>query len=464
MLVKEAHRALYVSDLGEHEHGLGLRLNMPLANAKAIAPDIAHYLHDDEYFKKILVSFAYAAMRFSPKVAIGDDYGLLLNISGCAHLFGGEQKMLMAIDAFFARAGFHTKKAIAESPLLAKALAYFSSEKIVDGNIKAHIKPLPIDALFIDSKTRDTLNDLGIVSLGALLKMPKKMLLTRFGIGLLQRLDQLSGDIHVPLAYLEEKPKFSFGEHFTSPIRSHEHFMQAALVLINKALEKLEEHHFSLSSMTIFLSDTFKKITKLTIEPSRSSNRREQWLELLFLKTQNMRFNDGLNSLKLVLTKFERSTFSQTDFSKKNDDRSVNLCHITDKLKSRLGEHAIFHLRLTAKHIPEHAVKRDFSLKMNNDIDGHVNLPPRPLRLLKKPIPVSVIALLPDNPPAKILWQKRAINVLHASGPERIEHEWWADSIEPYRDYFYIEDERGKRLWVYSSGEPKQWFIHGVFG
>lgn len=432
---------------------------MPLANAQAIVPELIHHLHDDDHFTQVLRTLALEAMRFSPHVACDEDYGLLLNITGCAHLFSGEENMLQAITIFFARIGFHTVTAFAQNPLLAKAMAHFKGEFIANNDIKTHLSSLPIDALFIDSTTMAMLHDLGIEHLDALLKIPKKMLAQRFGLKLLQRLDQISGSIQLPPSYLEERPDFIVKEHFTSPIRTHEHFMQAVELLLIKALEKLNDYHFSLRLATIYIKDTFKKVSHLTLESSRATNQHKFWLELLFLKTQNTYFNDGIDSLKIELSKFERSATIQSDFL--NPSSTHGLSEVTDKLKSRLGTHAIFQLRLTEKHMPEDAVVRNNLISRESST---ISFPKRPLRLLKKPIPVSAIALLPDNPPAKIMWGAHTFTVLHAQGPERIEHEWWHKDYEPYRDYFYIENEHGKRLWIYSSKEPKQWFIHGVFG
>jgi len=462
VLVKEAHRALYVSDLSHHEYNLGLRLNMPLAHAKAIAPDLIHVLHDDEYFRQEFLRLSLSAMVFSPHVAVDDNYGLVVNITGCANLFGGEPNMLSAIKDHFLQLGFYIQPAIAPNPLLAKALAYCQSETIVDGPSKNYLENLPTKALFIDETITRGLYDLGIVTIGALARLPKKMLAKRFGINLINKLDQLNGSIHLPLTYLPEKPQFVLSEHFTSPIRSHEYFIQAVNQLIEQALGQLNRHYLTLSSMVILLEDSGKKIRSLSIASSQPNNELKHWCELVFLQTQDLRFKDGIDSMQLQLTNFERIKPQQNSFSKKKE--SINqLSFVADKLKSRLGSKAVFHLRKTEKYLPEHGVVKDFLLTRNIEQQPQQKLPHRPIMLLKKPIPVTVIALLPDNPPAKIMWHKQVFNVLHANGPERIESPWWDHSHEPSRDYYYIEDDRGKRLWIYSYGQPKSWFIHGIF-
>jgi protein ImuB len=96
--------------------------------------------------------------------------------------------------------------------------------------------------------------------------------------------------------------------------------------------------------------------------------------------------------------------------------------------------------------------------------------PRRPLRLFAKPEPVDVMAEVPDGPPARFRWRRALHQVAHAEGPERIAMEWWrSDRGEPTRDYFRIEDEKGRRFWLYRDGlydretENPRWFMHGVF-
>src|SRR5579871_3832448 len=105
-----------------------------------------------------LLRLGLAALHFSPQVAIDDGFGLIINISGCAHLFGGEKTMLKAIENSFSKLSFSIQKAIAPNPLLAKALAYFANGTIVNNSCKTYIEHLPIEALFIDSAITDELD------------------------------------------------------------------------------------------------------------------------------------------------------------------------------------------------------------------------------------------------------------------------------------------------------------------
>lgn len=97
--------------------------------------------------------------------------------------------------------------------------------------------------------------------------------------------------------------------------------------------------------------------------------------------------------------------------------------------------------------------------------------PLRPLRLFDPPQPIEALAATPDEPPASFKWRRVWRKVARAEGPERIAPEWWRgeDARAPTRDYYRIEDEEGRRYWVFREGlyedrnDHPRWRLHGVF-
>jgi len=98
--------------------------------------------------------------------------------------------------------------------------------------------------------------------------------------------------------------------------------------------------------------------------------------------------------------------------------------------------------------------------------------PPRPIRLFEPPEPVEAFWLLPDDPPFRFMWRRRRHRVMRADGPERIADEWWqpegSSEVDAIRDYYRVEDEEGRRFWLFRAGlhgqdRPPRWFVHGVF-
>ena len=98
----------------------------------------------------------------------------------------------------------------------------------------------------------------------------------------------------------------------------------------------------------------------------------------------------------------------------------------------------------------------------------------RPLHLFDPPQPIEVTALVPDGPPRHFRWRRKSHVIKRFEGPERVASEWWkrkdgaVDRAGLTRDYYRIEDARGRRFWVFRHGlfeekaSPK-WYLHGLF-
>jgi protein ImuB len=87
----------------------------------------------------------------------------------------------------------------------------------------------------------------------------------------------------------------------------------------------------------------------------------------------------------------------------------------------------------------------------------------RPSLLLERPEPVEVIAMTPDGPPSWFRWRGLGQCVTVSAGPERLAMEWWRWSSPATRDYFKIQDEHGRWLWIYRTLESGRWFVHGLW-
>lgn len=97
--------------------------------------------------------------------------------------------------------------------------------------------------------------------------------------------------------------------------------------------------------------------------------------------------------------------------------------------------------------------------------------PTRPVRLFDSPEPIEITAVeVPDGPPAQFRWRRVLHRVMLAEGPERIAPEWWTEYFDmPVRDYYRVEDDAGRRFWIFREGlmerndVPVRWFLHGLF-
>ena len=67
-------------------------------------------------------------------------------------------------------------------------------------------------------------------------------------------------------------------------------------------------------------------------------------------------------------------------------------------------------------------------------------------------------------------WRGDQHRVAYAEGPERLAYPWWRhpEGEGPTRDYYRVEDEEGRRFWLFRHGLYEErgnpdWYIHGLF-
>ena len=144
---------------------------------------------------------------------------------------------------------------------------------------------------------------------------------------------------------------------------------------------------------------------------------------------------------------------------------SDDLAALVDRLAARLGNKAVSRPLLAESHWPERAVR--FVPPLDRTVGANHRGAPRPVRFLRQPEPVEAVAPVPDDPPLMFRWRRIMHRVRRADGPERIAGEWWRGAAE-LRDYYRVEDQEGRRFWLYRAGlyradAPARWFLHGVF-
>lgn len=156
----------------------------------------------------------------------------------------------------------------------------------------------------------------------------------------------------------------------------------------------------------------------------------------------------------------------------KQDGGSADLTLFADRIRARLGSNAVMAAQLVESHLPERAVAAMPFVAEYQTPAPVMQAVERPVRLLPHPEPVDVaMAEVPDGPPQQFRWRRVLYRVARAEGPERIASEWWrgGDHELPTRDYFRIEDDEGRRFWIYRLGlygqsqEMPRWYLHGLF-
>ncbi|MNQ86657.1 hypothetical protein D3C85_1018560 [compost metagenome] len=167
------------------------------------------------------------------------------------------------------------------------------------------------------------------------------------------------------------------------------------------------------------------------------------------------------------ITKVEELPKQQETFWQVQNQTDLGeIAELLDRISIKAGKNAIRRYLPQEHHWPENSIKAVTDLKEQPETDWPTHKP-RPTVLLNQPEPIQVSAPIPDYPPMTFTYKNEIHRIAKADGPERIEQEWWL-SEGKHRDYYYVEDEKGQRYWLFRSGHydskvTAQWFIHGFF-
>jgi len=452
---------------------LGLHPGMPLTQARALVPGLDIRPAEPESDRALLMRLAlFAARRWTPFVAIDQPDGLWLDISGCAHLFGGERRLCERILRTCRRAGFSARIAVAGATGAAHALARFAAEEIAlcpNGEEAAAIAPLPPQALRIDEETANACRRFGIDTIGELAAMPRGPLARRFGNNVLARLDQALGrsaetfDPIIP----REAPRAAL--RFLEPILSAEAIEQVIGDLAAMLACTLEQQGLGARRVMLACDRVDGDEQAIVIGLASATRDSGHLASLLRMKIEQIEPGFGIEAIRLIATRSEPLAARQV--ASLEPDCEAELPPLVDRIATRIGMHRVFQMSSIESDVPERSVRHSAPLAR---AAGWSREWPRPVRLLARPERVGkVIAELPDQPPLRFSWRGETHRIRKADGPERIYGEWWktlreADSV---RDYFQVEDESGARFWLFRRGDgldPRtgdlSWYIHGVFG
>jgi protein ImuB len=441
---------------------------MAVAQARALVPGLDIRDSDPEADSALLTRLAlFAARRWTPRAAVSPPDGLFLDLTGVAHLFGGEEIMGRRILAFCRRAGFAARIAVAGTPGAAHALARFGSGILCPPGGEAEaLAPLPLAALRVDEPVLAAARRLGLETVGDLLPLPRGPLQRRFGRTLLARLDRALGRAAEPIdPVVPEDPPCAL-LRFAEPIATAEALGEALAWLIERLVATLREAGLAARRLTLLCDRVDGRIERIAIGTARATRDAAHLFRLLAMKIETIEPGFGLDSMRLVAGRVEPLGPEQLS----GDEAESDLASLVDRLAGRLGPRRLYRASAVESDVPERSVARV------GPLEAAAPWPkwPRPVRLLSPPERVeNVVALLPDQPPRRFTWRGRAYRVARADGPERIHGEWWKRTAEAeaVRDYFQVEDEEGARFWLYRRGDgvdhrtgDLSWFLHGVFG
>jgi protein ImuB len=546
----------------------GLAAGMPLADALSFLPGLATRPAEPAEDEAALRRLAQWCTRYSPWTAPDRTDGVKIEITGSAHLWGGEAELAADLSRRLARQGLAHRLAIADtigaawgvarharadeteaaiSCQLTAGAAKIANFIVAPGTAREAIAPLPVSALRLDSTLVQGLHHVGLRRIGEIMAMPRDALARRFGEIIGRRLDQALGHLPEPLSPMAEPPTRRVRLSFAEPIVDSADFARATERLTQDLVVRLAREGVGVRRLELGFHRVDGRVEHIRSGTARPSRDPVHLARLMISKLDTV--DPGLGVEDAILAAFAveplapepLETFlplkepprppsggkgrarrvcsepaldtplTPTLCAGKRGERErpllvdPSLAVLFDRLGAKLGLDALARLEARESHIPERA-----SVAVPVGDNPHPNpaplagqgmqlqrqrLPPpspaggegsgwttpgaatpRPVRLFAPPEPIEAFWVLPDDPPFQFTWRCRAHRVTQADGAERIAEEWWrpdgqlvdgAGNPDAIRDYYRVEDETGRRFWLFRAGlpgvPPPRWFVHGLF-
>ncbi|MEN6454607.1 MAG: DNA polymerase Y family protein [Prolixibacteraceae bacterium] len=445
----------------------GIAPGMVVADVRAILPSVDVFPDDPTAEGKLLKNMAEWCLRYTPTAATDPPDGLILDISGCPHLWGGEFPYLKAITSRLRKGGYQVRTAIADTIGTAWAMArYGSNNPIVKaGGQEEALMLLPPAALRLDTATLQRMEKLGFSQIGQLLHIPRTNLRRRFGDTLLTRLGQALGTEPESLQAIQPAPVYQERLPCLEPVCTAAGIEIALKRLLETLCERLFREGKGMRTGTFKGYRIDGETEQISIGTNRPSRNAAHLFKLFELKIPNIEPALGIELFTLEATLVEDFSETQEALWNMENSNQTAIAELLDHIAGKVGMKAIHRYLPQEHHWPEWSVKEASSLTEKPVTEWRTDHP-RPLHLLPRPEPIEVMVVLPDYPPLHFRYKGELIKITRADGPERIEQEWWLQTGSP-RDYYRVEDENGARYWLfrlglYGNGKP-QWFLHGFF-
>lgn len=474
VLLEKLRGALRLSAVDARAHSLGLRPGLALAEARARVPLLRVEDADEAGDRRLLLKLATLCERFSPLVALDHPHGLMLDITGCVHLFGGEETMRWRVARTLERLGFRVRATLAGTPDAARALCRFGDVAIVPAGQDEHaVAPLPLVALEASAEITTALTRAGFRTLGDLAARPPQILAARFGQTIVTRLARLTGRENTRITPLRPQAELVTERHFAEPLALMDSLAAVLAELCQEAVALMVEQGAGgrLFEASFFRSDG--KVRRIAVETARATRDARSIVRLFSLRMDTVADpvdpGFGFDAVRLAVRRAEPLRERQRGLDGKvNDDTA--LAELIDRLTTRFGASRVLRFVARDTHDPLRVAAAVPVASMAASAEWELEEGrQRPLQLFNPPQPIEALAEVPDGPPRRFRWRKVLHDVAAAEGPERIAPEWWRDGTpDRPRDYYHVEDSNGYRFWIFREGLFEQdsaprWFLHGLF-
>ena len=519
-VVQEQANMQVITSLNGVAQDHGLQVGQPVRDAHAMCPGLLTHPRSPAGEVRFLEALQRWAGKFSPWVAPEDGDALVVDLTGCAHLFGGETDLMQVVQDDCTDLGLSVLMGLADTRGAAWALARFAgratgsdrSGDAIDqearatrsragkrrhwtkggaapvvrarandsiriapsGQTYSALSPLPIAALRLEPEIAAQLGRLGLRRVGDLLGQPRAGLARRFGRGLVMRLDQAMGSAPEPVSPAKPPDHFAVRMTLPDPIGLAEDVMAGIDRLLPRLCKSLEDKGKGVRRVALQAYRSDHAVEVVEVGLARPSFDLHRIRPLLEMKIEEIDAGFGIDMLRLVAVQVEpvhdvmAVGHLQAGAAVQARLNNANaLDDLVGRLGARVGLDAIRRLHPGDSHIPEKSHKI-LAAAWSKPHEGPWPAPsnPRPM-LMWHPEPVHAPAV--PRLPQTFRWRGRDLTRLRALGPERIAPEWWLDDPNwrsGTRDYWVADTEDGQRLWLFfahGGGMSPGWFCQGSF-
>jgi protein ImuB len=447
----------------------GVKPGMAAADARVIAPGIQLFDSKAGQNIKLLKGLAEWCLRYTPLVMVDPPDGLLLDVTGCTHLKGGEMEFLKDMACRLRALGYTIRPGMADTIGCAWAVARCAESGLIvpPGGQRNALMTLPPSSLRLATDLLIKLNQLGFYQVGSFIHLPKSVLKRRFGGSMILRLYQALGQEAEFLLPLKEPIPYSERLAMLEPVTTRPAIEQALHTLIDQLCKRLYGEGLGLRSAVLTYLRIDGKSFQLQIGTNHPSQRTDHIFKLFELQLDQVAPGLGIELFILDAPKTEPASDKQSHlWNGKPAADSEQVAEMLDNIAARVGSTSIHRYLPKENYWPERAAGNTAHLAeipASEWREDHI----RPTQLLDPPEAIEAMALTPDYAPRQFVYRNERHIIVLADGPERISHEWWVED-GGYRDYYVAEDEQGMRYWLFGtpnelSGQTRRWFIHGYF-
>jgi protein ImuB len=437
-------------------------------------------------------------------------------IHSSGEVFGTESALAADIERRLAAAGLTLRLALAETPEAAQALARFQSLPAADEH--QAIRRLPVAALALEEEAETGLRRAGLKTIGDLADRPAPPLAARFGEELVDVLDRLLGRTDSRISPRRALPALLFERRFAEPVARTDDALQVLDDLAHEAAIAMEERHGGGRRFVGRLYRSDGQVREIAIEtglPTRDpATPARLFRERINALADPIDPGFGFDMIRLAVPAIEPLAATQLKLEGGRVAEEA-MAALVDRLSTRLGRNRVRRFVAHGTHIPEQAALALPAVELPDPAPWP--LPPegepplRPIHLFDPPQRIEVtLSEVPDGPPRRFRWRRTVHEVARFEGPERIAGEWWRvrvsrlpdpppsvlrpkpgrdamdcddeELVDPpetsptrpanpllTRDYFRVEDVRGRRFWLFRHGlyeretDTPDWYVHGLF-